>query len=224
MLLIDVDGTVAWEGNPDYDQAFGTYLDEPLGKLVADRKLASLLEARGLLEQASAAFDAGRTLEALEAWRAVVEIGVEHPLVARARRGLAALEARGDALAAEAERRLAAGRVIEALALLEEIAGGYPGLETAGRATARLEELRKQGSVRAARRLLNVLARAETLLERGREEQAAATLAGLLDRLGPDDDPRVGERARFLREGLAAGRPPQELLAAYRAAFPEAAP
>lgn len=220
--LLDSDGSVVWEGNPDYHPEHGSYLDEPLAALVSRGRLRELKRAEEGLRLAELDWAEGRRAAAAERWRAIVGLGVTHPLVARARAGLERLEALAQERLAEAADLEAQGRVLQALLLLEasgvELAGSPSEAELARRATA----LAGGRAVRDARRLLNRLTRAEADLGRDRVPAAREALAEMAARLGEGDDPWAVERCLYLLEGLQAGRGAKELLADYRALFPGA--
>jgi hypothetical protein len=104
-LLLDVDGTVSWEGDPGFqvgigwDPALGSFLDDPLAELVKTRKLKELFAWE-------------------ERWRAVAEPALEQGDVATA---LPVLEA-----AEEFDRRIspAAARAQSCFAALSTAVEG----------------------------------------------------------------------------------------------------
>ena len=220
--LIDVDGTVVWEGNPDYHPEHGSYLDEPLANLVRSGKLIELKNAEETLRLADLAWAEGRLGDAAEHWRAVAAIGVTHPVVARGRAGLERLEKLGEEWLAEAAELLTVGRYLQALQRTERVTGELEGTKVAELAAERATALGREKGLREARKLANRLARAESDIERNRGAAAHELLVDMATKLTTSDDPWAAERCRYLLEGLEAHRPADELLADYRALFPGA--
>lgn len=221
MLLLDLDGTVVWEGNPDYEPEHGSYLDQPLADLVERRKLRELHAALAALERAEEAFGAGLWAEAWAAWAPVASLGVEHPRVALARAGLARIEERAAEEAAAAARLGAEGRVLQAHARMQQVASSFAGARAAAQAAERAQELARTREHREALRAANRIARAEKQLLAGKLDALRTELEQVLAKATPADDPWVEERARWLLEGLAGGVPVEELAASYRARWPE---
>ncbi len=221
--LLDLDGSVVWEGNPDFHPEHGSYLDEPLAGLVRSRRLPELVRAEETLRLAELAFAEGRYADAAEAWRQVAELGVTHPRVARARAALGRLEELGEGWLAEAAELEAGGRVLQAARRIGRVANELPGTAVAGRAAERAAALASSKALRDARRLENRLARVEADLGRNRIPAAREVLVDMRAKLVGNEDPWAAERVRFLLEGLEAARPAAELLVDYRLVFPDLA-
>jgi hypothetical protein len=219
-LLVDIDGTVVWEGNPDFDPEHGSYLDEPLAALVARRKLWELLAAGEAIEAAEAAFLAGDFGLAGRLWKPVAALDVPHPRVQLARNGQARLEERARDRIQEAVELAAAGRRLEALALLRATARDFTGSAAATEATRQASELAESRAGREALRVASRIQRAERVLVNGKLGELEKQLRSLLEKSEPGDDPWVAERARWLLEALAARRNAGDLLEDYLRAFP----
>lgn len=221
MLLLDVDGSVAWEGNPDYDPEYGAYVDEPLAELVKRRKLVELRAAGPELERAQALFDQGKYVEAAEAWRAVAALDVPHPAVSAARAGLKRVEERAAERMEEARAFREAKRTLQALAVMNEVANAFAGTRAAGEASEEAEALAKTKEYHAALKAGNRVMRAEKLLVSGKIDDLKAALQTVLEKATAEDDPWVAERASWLLEGIAAQPDAGELLSAYLERWPE---
>jgi len=221
VLLLDLDGTVFWEGNPDYHPDYGTYVEKPLRELIAKGRLPELTAARAALRRATGAFAAGDWAAAAEIWKGVVALGVVHPIVERAREGLAQLELLVEDRLASAELFAQAERRLQAMALLRRAAGDFLGTIGAEKARRRADELGSTKTWRAALKLENRMARAHKHLVKGDLAALRASLEEIQAKEAPGDDPWVGERCRWLLEHLAAAPPRDELIDGYLAAFPE---
>jgi hypothetical protein len=221
MLLLDLDGTVVWEGNPDWDPEFGSYLDEPLAALVANRHQRELQAAGPTIEAAEAAFQARDYPKALELWSEIAAIDAPHPRVALAKHGLARLEERAEERIARAQGLAGDGRYLQALSILQSTAHELDGSTGGAKAARFATEMEESTPYRTAKRAGNRIERAEKALVTGKTAKLEEDLRALLEKSTPEDDPWVAERAQWLLEALAAGREADALLPDYLAAFPE---
>ena len=186
VLLLDVDGTVAWEGDPGlhigtgWDPAAGaTFVDGALEDLVERRRLRELEELGPRLEQA-------RALAAQRQWRAALEAlapladleAVFDPRVAAARTLRLQIMDEGAKQLLRAVQHWEAQEPLRALAAAAAVAEGFPGTLPAEQAAERRRDWEKQPQARAAQKAWKALEKAAVQAERGRD---ATALAPLLD-------------------------------------------
>ncbi len=221
--LIGLDGRVAWEGNPDWKEEFGSYLEEPLADLVKRARLADLKAAAATLENARAAEARGEDAAAARDYRAVAAIGATHPTVAAAVEALAAIEERALAEVARADALEKAGRVLQSLIVLEAAAARFDGLDAAAAARSGIEKRKGSSAYKKARPIENRLAAAERNLEGGKLDAARDSLEGTRAKLDAAIDPWLHERTEWLLEGVKTAKDGKALMEAYRAAFPDLA-
>ncbi|MBL8857530.1 MAG: tetratricopeptide repeat protein [Planctomycetes bacterium] len=196
--LIGLDGRVVWEGNPDYKPEFGTYLDEPTADLVLKNHLAELKLAESALVEAADAVSRGDYSRAAALWRPIAALDVANERVTRAKRGLSRLEAEGRTRIARAEAWVNERRVLQAAALLEDTSTALAGFASGDAARVALETLVKSKAYTSQRGLENLLKSAEKNAAAKRADSARSTLESLLNKLGPDSDPSLKERAEAL--------------------------
>jgi hypothetical protein len=196
--LIGMDGSVVWEGNPDWKAEYGSYLDEPLGELVQKSRLADLIAARAQLEAADKAFASGDFQTAATNWRAVVALGIVHPSVTRAKHGLERCEdeckVRTERANALAEQR----RVLEAVQKLDEIGTAFDGFDSVGAARKSRETISKTKGYQTAKGLDNLLKSAEHSLAIKKPDAARETIDKVTAKLDATSDPSLRERADAL--------------------------
>ncbi|MCY2960473.1 MAG: redoxin domain-containing protein [Planctomycetota bacterium] len=226
--LLGLDGRVVWEGNPDYKEEFGSYLDEPLADLVKRARLPELKVAAATLEKARAAEARGEYAAAAQDYRAIATIDAAHPTVAAAKKALEALEARGAAEIARGDALEKDGRILQALKVAENVVTAYAGLDAAGIARTAVEKRKASKSYKKMRPLENKLVAAEKSLESGKLDDARTSLGSLQASLAAGGDPkpdpwlveRVQELARFA-DGAKDGK---DVIRRYRERFPELGP
>ena len=216
--LVGVDGRVVWEGNPDWKPEYGSYLEEPLARHLEASRWKELRVASSRLEEADARRAKGDVPGALASWRELAAIPTEHPVVARAKAGLAGLAAEAQARMARAEELAAAGRVLQGAREHARVARTYGGLAQAEAAQAALAKLEGgkawKESTRAEKKLLS----AEKQVASGKAAVAAQAIGEWLAKLEPKLDPELRERGEALAAMAGAADPAAEL-AAYRARF-----
>jgi tetratricopeptide (TPR) repeat protein len=188
ILLLDVDGTVAWEGDPNLSKGAGwdpqdptmTPVDVAIDDLAARRKLFEIADLLPQLERAQAALAAGRYREAILGAKPLVDLGAgaEHsPAVAEARDVIARAEAAGVELAKQAAAADDEGRVLAARTLWLRIGSEFPGGELAILAVERAAQLERDPRHREAVRGWKMLEKAVA------EAAKAAPAAEILTRL-----------------------------------------
>lgn len=225
--LIGLDGRVAWEGNPDFKEEFGSYLDEPVADMAKRSRLADLKAAAATLETARAAEARGEIVAAAKDYRSIATIDAPHPTVIAAKRALEALEARGAAELARGDALEKDGRILQALRVAEDVLAKYEGLDAAGVARAAAEKRKASKAWKKTRPLENKLAAAEKSVESGKIADARASLVALQASLAaaadPKADPWLVERAEALLALATDGANGKDALRKYRERFAELA-
>jgi|688.fasta_scaffold02572_21 tetratricopeptide (TPR) repeat protein len=220
--LIGIDGLVAWEGNPDYKAAYGSYLDEPLQTMLQRSKLPELKAAQMQLEQAKAKYATGDLAGAIALYSAIADLGVEHPRVAIARGKLAGLAAAAEALLEDAQGKLGSKRLLEGLRVLDGIVRDFSPLAPALEAKALLEKRAKESAVVKARQLETRLKGIEKLVSAGALDKALAGAQALAAKLDAASDPWAALRTRWLAEECAQGKDAKLVWERYQSQFPGA--
>ncbi|MBI5364235.1 MAG: redoxin domain-containing protein [Planctomycetes bacterium] len=217
--LIDAEGRVAWEGNPDWQAQFGSLLDEPFEELVKRGKLAELRAAEKAVEEAKAAFAKAEYARAWELAGPVAKLEVAHASVNAARDLLARLEREAEARLALSEELAKAGRTLQSVRAIEALARDFAASKTAASAAALLEKRTKSGAYQTARGLENKLHAAEQHLKANALDKARASIDGIVAKLDAKSDVWLAERARWLARELATAKDAHALLDAYAAAY-----
>lgn len=220
--LIDTEGRVVWEGNPDWQAQFGSLLDEPFEELVKRGHLAELRAAEKAVEEARSAFAKAEYARAWELAAPVAKLEVAHASVNAARDLLARLEREAAARLALSEELAKAGRTLQSVRALEALARDFAASKAAAGAALLLEKRTKSGAYQTARGLENKLRAAEQHLKGKALDKARASIDGTLAKLDAKSDVWLAERARWLAKELAAAKDARALLDAYAAAFPGA--
>jgi tetratricopeptide (TPR) repeat protein/peroxiredoxin len=220
--LIGMDGLVVWEGNPDWKEEYGSYLEEPLADLVKHGRLAELLTAREKLAECEARLAKGEREGLAAELQTIVALGVEHPAVARAKVliGRIELEAAGALEAAEASVK--EGRWIQALVALESTAKRFAPLAQAHEAQKRAEKHLKESGYLNAKKLENRLRIAERYLAAGKVADARASFDVTLAKVDAASDPWLAERCKFLAEAVKSAQDGKALYEEYKRRFPGA--
>ncbi|MGB0686100.1 MAG: hypothetical protein ACPGQD_07995, partial [Planctomycetota bacterium] len=169
ILLIDVDGTVLWEGDPnlklevgwDPEYPIATPLDNALEDLVANRHLLDLIDLAPRLPRAQALFADGLLREALEMVLPLAELDATFDVRVRDARQLRdEIEAVGAELPLLAERAAADGYPLLAQAYLKKAEGEFPGTGIADLSSSRRRRLERTPDYREAKRAWGRLERA----------------------------------------------------------------
>ncbi|TAH35584.1 MAG: hypothetical protein EYC70_13075 [Planctomycetota bacterium] len=185
VLVVDVDGTVAWEGDPGLKIGVGwepgagaTFVDGALADLAERRRLREIAALAPALESGRGHVAAGRWKEAMETLNPLADLDAPFDASVRAARALRQqVMEQGAAQLAEA-LQLRAAAPLRAHRLLAATAGDFAGTASGEQAAAGLKELEKDAAWKSAQKAWKVLERAAGLAERGRD---AAALQPLLD-------------------------------------------
>lgn len=227
ILLLDVDGRVAWEGDPNLSKGAGwdpaepvaTPVDVALDELCARRKLFQIADLTPKLEQAEEAFAQARYRQALENCQELAKLGPAtdfSPAVKRARDLVARIEGAGTELAKEAEAAERSGWPLRARARYLAIATEFPGGELEDLARAQAARLERDETHRAAARAWKTLERAATEAEKGKS--AGEVLTRLEEAAAQSSCAEVTAAVARLKEALHAD--PTGVPAAWRSLQP----
>ena len=218
ILVLDVDGSVTWEGDPGFKIGVGwdplggeTFLDGPIKDLVERRKLVELERLAGTVKRAQQLYELGQIRQALAALAPMTAIDADfEPEVAEAKELQARIEAEGVQLPVRAAAAMEQGYPIQAERLLRLCAEEYVGTATGDLAGERLRKLEKDKGARAARRAWTFFEKAVTDAERGRDK--ARILGNLEKAQAASDCAEVQEAFEALKKALfgdgAAALPP----------------
>lgn len=131
VYLLDIDGNVVWEGNPEFHHEHGASHRKPLEDLMGKWQWKEVLAARPEMEKARLAFDDARLAEAFSLFKKVSSIGSGHPMVLEAKEKAAGIPRLAEKLVQLARHWRKEGRLLEARELLVEIEKGIPGTPAA---------------------------------------------------------------------------------------------
>jgi len=126
LKLIDLDGTVVWEGNPDWSRKHGSYLDQPLKELVKARGLKAIAAYRKEFPRAREALEAGRYKQAYEVYRKFERLDPAHPDVRFAQAELSKLRDAVDEIFERARERIDRANFAGAMDLLKLLVNDFP--------------------------------------------------------------------------------------------------
>lgn len=211
ILLVDVDGTVCWEGDPGLKIGVGwepgsgeTFLDGALRDLVEQRRLRELAALAPRMAEALALEQEGRFREALELAAPLAELDAAFaPSVQEARALRQRAEAGGAGLLQRAQDLREQNQPLRAAALLRRVATDFAGTTAADLGAARRAELEATAEWKAAQRGYRFLERAAEQAERGRDAEA---LARSLDAAAASSAAAdLQEWIQALRDALARG-------------------
>jgi len=169
LLLVDVDGLVVWEGDPnlhldegwDPDYPVATPLDHALEDLVASRHLMELMDLAPRLDLAQTQFGQGLLREALQTILPLAEVDASFDARVRGARQLRdEIEAVGAKLPLQAEQAEADGFPLRAQMLLKTAETEFPGTGTADLSSSRRRRLERTPLYREARKAWGRLERA----------------------------------------------------------------
>ena len=176
ILVVDVDGTVAWEGDPnlhletgwDPDYPIATPVDHALEDLVANRHLLELVDLGSRLPKARRQFEEGKLREALGTILPLAEVDATFDQRVRDARQLRdEIEALGAELPVQAEAAEQNGYPLLARALLLKAEEEFPGTGIADLSASRRRRLERTGDYRDAKKAWSRLERAAKEGERG---------------------------------------------------------
>lgn len=208
ILLLDVDGSVVWEGDPGFKVGVGwdplageTFFDGPLRELVERRGLRELQRLRGSAGAAESMIARGAIRDALGRLRPLAALAADFDAeVRQAQRMVEALEAAGGRLVARAEADLASGQPIRAAAALAWCAEQFAGCAVGDLAAARAAGLESDKTLRAARRAWASFEKAAEDAAKDRDQ--ARILSGLDKGLAASDCAEVAAAYAALKRAL----------------------
>ncbi|KAA3607787.1 MAG: DUF1080 domain-containing protein [Planctomycetota bacterium] len=177
ILLLDVDGTVVWEGDPGFKIGVGwqpedgeTFLDGPLKDLVERRKLREIQAALPALAEAKGSFAQNQIRIALQQIQPLADLDASwHPQVKEAQELRYTIESLGSRLPVQATEALAAGRPLTAEALLNLAEQEFAGTDLASLAKIQKDKLFRDSRYRKAAKAMKSMEKAVKEAERGRE-------------------------------------------------------
>ncbi len=222
--LIDLDGKVIWEGNPEYSAEFGTFLDEPLADLVEKQSLNKIADAKKALEDAQTALAQNEFAKAFELASGVAKLAVEHPRIQAARSFVESLEREAAQRLARADELAAGGRMLQSVRALEAVLRDFPKCKAALEAKATSEKRTKSKDYQAAKALETKLKQLENYLRNDKLEVARKTLEGLVAKVDDKTDPSIKERVDWIVAEIDYARDAKDLFAKYGKRFGEPAP
>ncbi|HEX9793084.1 MAG TPA: family 16 glycoside hydrolase [Planctomycetota bacterium] len=210
-LVLDVDGAVIFEGDPGLKAGLGwdpldeveTFLDGPLEDLLDTRRLKEIAALDGVLESGQALFEAGRLREALAVLEPLADLPADFDPEVRSARDLRGrIGTLGHALLVGADQALAAGRPLQAAALLEKASLEFANSATGDQAGANLKKLVKDARHKAATKSWRALEKAAGLADRGRDAGDVRTQLQLAEGSGVAE---IDAALAALGEALAGG-------------------
>ena len=178
LLLIDVDGTVFWEGDPNLRLEIGwrkdapsdTPLDQAIKGLIRKRQLEELDTLAPDLLAATSMFERGKLREALQRIAKLADLEADFdPRVRQARHLRDTIEAIGAALPVSATAAMEDGRPLLAYALLTRAIEEFPKTGVADLSQSRRRKLQRDPAYRSASKAWKNVERAAKDAERGRE-------------------------------------------------------
>ncbi len=227
ILVMDVDGTVQWEGDPGLQPGRGwvpgdaeTYLDGPLKELKSKRNLEKLIKHLDAGVKAERYFRAGMYRTAVEAILPLAELDAGFaPEVQAARDLQERIEGAGASILSLGEGHQNAGYPLRAEAFFAKVAGEFKGTPTGDLADQRLASLSATKEFRDSRKKWREL---EKIAKAAERDKTVAELTLMFQELGAAD--AIAEiqntaqqlQQALVRDGAAA------LLQSWHEAQPEA--
>lgn len=186
LSLIDVDGKVYWEGDPNLSLNVGwlasspvvTPVDTIIEELIADRKIREILKNTKNLEQAQSLFDDGKWRLALEKLAPLTDLDADYSALVRSAKMLRdRIEAEGAAALPQAEQLISDGRPLQAMSLLETLVSEFKGTSLADDLGApRKRKLERSKKFKTARSNKRKIDKANNYIDTGRIEKAQKIL------------------------------------------------
>jgi len=160
ILVLDVDNTVIWEGDPGLQPGRGwvegdseTYLDGPLKELLGKRNLKALYQHLDAGVKAERYYRAGMYRVALSTIQPLAQLDAEFaPEVIAARDLVESIEGAGAWVLGQGESHLEAGFLLRAEAFFAKVAEEFKGTATGDLASQRLGSLTSSKLYRDARK------------------------------------------------------------------------
>ncbi|MFK5956079.1 MAG: hypothetical protein QM477_06505 [Planctomycetota bacterium] len=209
LLLIDVDGTVAWEGDPNLRLDVGwdlmepeiTPLDQSIEALVNKRQLRELEKLGPSYDAALSLFEKGDLKLALNKLTPLANLKAGFDIRVQDARALRdAIEGIGAELPLAAEAAEEEGRPLFAFALLSRAIDEFPKTGIADLSTSRRRKLERTTQYRKATKAWKSLESAAKDAGRGRDQ--AQIMANLDKALAASDCAEVQEAAANMRDVL----------------------
>lgn len=191
ILVLDVDGKVYWEGDPNLPLTRGwdpeapvlTPVDTIIEELIADRKMREILKFATGLVKAEAFFKQGEWAAALEAIMPLAELDADYsPLVRKAHLLVDKVEAEGASLPDRAAQLIDNGYPLQAQQLLTTLVEEFAGTAIADDLGApRKRKLERSSLYRTAKSNMRKLEKALQHIEGGRLSDAREILRKMKD-------------------------------------------
>ena len=191
ILILDVDGKVYWEGDPNLPLTRGwdpeapvlTPVDTIIEELIADRKMREILKFTTGLVKAEAFFEQREWAAALEAIMPLAELDADYsPLVRKARLLVDNVEAEGASLPDRAAQLIDDGYPLQAQQLLTTLVEEFAGTAIADDLGApRKRKLERSNLYRTAKSNMRKLEKALQHIEGGRPADAREILRKMKD-------------------------------------------
>ncbi|MDP6963428.1 MAG: redoxin domain-containing protein, partial [Planctomycetota bacterium] len=209
ILVLDVDGKVYWEGDPNLPLNEGwnpysprvTPLDTIIEELITERQMRELLKHAAKLPLAQQKFDSQQWRDALDTLAPLLELTADYsPIVREAKLLHDKIEAEGAALPQRAADLVERGYPIQALSVLDTLVTEFRGTSLADDLGApRKRKLERSKIYRTARSNMRKLDQAQKLIESGRPAEAKEILRKMKD---AQTCAEVTEFARLLEQRL----------------------
>ena len=176
ILVMDVDGTVTWEGDPGLQPGRGwvegdaeTYLDGPLKELLSKRNLKKLIEHLEAGVKAERYYRAGMYRTAVDAILPLAELDADFaPEVLAARTLLERIEGAGASILGRGQKFQESGYFLRAEAFYTKVKGEFQGTPTGDLADQRLTSLLAGKDFRDARKHWRELEKIAKAAEKGK--------------------------------------------------------
>lgn len=225
LLLIDVNGKVAWEGDPNLSKGVGwdpadpitTPVDVAIDELCARRKLFEIADLTAGLAEAETLLAASRYREALQKAKPLADLGPEadfSPAVQRARDIVVRINSAGTELVKQAETAEQAGRPLRAHARYLLLAAEFAGAELADLAQSQAARLERDAFYRAAAKAWKALEKAAAEAEKGKP--AAEVLTRLEEAAALSPCVEIVEAVAALKDALFGADAAAAVPAAWR--------
>ena len=208
IILLDVDGKVAWEGDPGLRRGRGwskgdgeTFFDGALSNLVEMRMLREVIAAAENLSIAKQALARGDFKLALESCSKLTELDADWaPSVQQARSLQIRIGAIANQLIIDAREQELRGYPLLAEAMLQLGVEQFSGSNAIDLCQERLKELNKSSSLRNARAAWKNLSKAAD--EAKRQRELSRIIAHLDSAIKRDQSAQITEAHQLMREAL----------------------
>jgi hypothetical protein len=209
ILVLDVDGKVYWEGDPnlplkrgwDPESPIVTPLDTILEELISDRKMREILKFSSGLAKAEVFFEQNKWAAALQAAIPLAELDADYsPHVLRARLLIDKVEAEGASLPDRAAQLIDDGYPLQAQQVLTTLVEEFAGTTLADDLGApRKRKLERSTLYRTAKSNMRKLEKAQQHIDSGRTDDAREILREMKD---AQTCVEIAELARELEKSL----------------------